>query len=141
VGWILIILIAAGVAVLARIFASLRKLRNAETNDWDTKMIKHLRAQGGDPFQPYQVDFFFALPSEAACAQVQRALEAEGFNVDAKAVPETADHPFSLHASKALRLSIPDMRELTQRFSELAGSAGGRYDGWAAADSPQRFSV
>jgi hypothetical protein len=114
VGWILIILIAAGVAVLARIFASLRKLRN---------------------------DFFFALPSEAACAQVQRALETEGFNVDAKAVPETADHPFSLHASKALRLSIPDMRELTQRFSELAGSAGGRYDGWAAADNPQRFSV
>jgi hypothetical protein len=133
--WIVVIFIAAAVAVLARIFVNVRKLGNAEKNDWDSKMIAHLRAQGRDPFQPYQVDFFFALPSEAACAQVARQLEAEAFTIDTKAVPESPDQPFSLHASKALRLSIPDMRELTRRFTELASAAGGRYDGWAAGGS------
>jgi hypothetical protein len=36
---------------------------------------------------------------------------------------------------------VPDMRAFTRRFSELAASAGGRYDGWAAAGNVQRFSV
>jgi hypothetical protein len=139
--WLIIIFIAAAVGVLARIVVNIRKVRNAETKDWDAKMIAHLRAQGGDPFQPYQVDFFFALPSEAACTQVQSSLEADGFAVDTKAVPENADQGFSLHASKALRLSVPDMRELTRRFTELATSVGGRYDGWAAAGNAQRLSV
>jgi hypothetical protein len=139
--WIIIVFIVAAAAVLARIFVNVRKVQSAEKNDWDSKMIAHLRSQGGDPFQPYLIDFFFALPSEAACRQVQTALEAEGFEVDAKAVPENADQPFSLHAAKALRLSVPDMRAFTRRFSELAASAGGRYDGWAAAGNVQRFSV
>jgi len=131
--WLIIVFIVAAGAVLARIIVNIRKVQKAETNDWDAKMIAHLRSQGGDPFQPYHIDFFFALPSEAACRQVQAALEGDGFEVDTKPVPENADQPFSLHAVKALRLSVPDMRELTRRFSELATSAGGRYDGWAAA--------
>jgi hypothetical protein len=130
--WIVIIFVVAAGAVLARIFVNVRKLRNAETNDWDAKMIAHLRSQGSDPFRPYHIDFFFALPTESACRQVQTALEADGFKIDTKSVPESADQPFSLHAAKALRLSVPDMRELTRRFTELATSAGGRYDGWAA---------
>ena len=139
--WIIVLLVAAAVAVLARIVVNVRKVREAETKDWDAKMIAHLRAQGGDPFQPYHVDFFFALPSEAACAQVRSALEADGFKVDTKSVPENPEQAFSLHASKALRLSVPDMRDLTRRFGELATSVGGRYDGWAAAGNAQRFSV
>lgn len=130
--WLLILAVVAGIAALARIYANVRKLRKAEASDWDSQMIARLRAQGSDPFQPYEVDFFFALPSEAACREVRQQLEAEGFEVDLKPVPESAEQPFSLHASKALRLSVPDMRDLTRRFGELASAKGGRYDGWAA---------
>ena len=54
------------------------------------------------------------------------------FAVDVKAVPENQDYPFSVHARKSMRLSVPDMRELSRRFTEMVGREGGRYDGWAA---------
>lgn len=63
---------------------------------------------------------------------INALLEAEGYTVNIKAVPENVDHPFSLHARKSMRLSVPDMRELSQRFTALAVAQGGRYDGWAA---------
>ena len=47
-----------------------------------------------------------------------------------------ADHPFSLHATKALRLSVPGMKDLTAHFKELAKTHGGHYDGWSAAVVP-----
>jgi hypothetical protein len=58
--------------------------------------------------------------------------------VDVHAAPDNpADHPFSLHATKSLRLSVPGMKELTIRFKELAMAHGGHYDGWSAAVVPQ----
>ena len=38
----------------------------------------------------------------------------------------------SLHATKALRLSVPGMRELSAQFRQLAKDSGGSYDGWSA---------
>ncbi len=129
----LILLIIIGFAVLARIYFNLRKLRTASLRaDWDAQQISQLRAMGSDPFQPHQVDFFFGLPSEAACEALRRALEPEGYSVDVKPVPDAVDQPFSLHACRSMRLSVPDMQELSQRFGDLAGANGGRYDGWAA---------
>ena len=64
--WLLILVIGAGAAVIARIFMKVRKLRNAERDDWDSRAIDRLRKQGSDPFKPHEVDFFFALPDENA---------------------------------------------------------------------------
>ncbi len=131
--WLLILLIFVGIAVLARIYFNLRKLRATSLRaDWDAQQISQLRAMGSDPFQPHQVDFFFGLPSEAACEALRRELEPEGYAVDVKPVPDAVDQPFSLHACRSMRLSVPDMQELSHRFGELAGANGGRYDGWAA---------
>lgn len=137
--WVLILLILVAVAVLARIYFSLRKVRTASLRaDWDAQQISQLRSLGSDPFQPHPVDFFFGLPSEAACQAVRRELELEGYTVDVRPVPEAVDQTFSLHACRSMRLSVPDMQELSHRFGVLAGVNGGRYDGWTAGVVPQR---
>jgi hypothetical protein len=131
--WLLIVFIVAGVAVAVRIYFGVRKgLESERGSDWDEKMIARLRKQGSDPFQPHEVDFFFALPSEAACQAVRSQLEVDGFTVDTRPVEEDPERALSLHAHKSLRLSVPDMQALSRRFAELARTHGGRYDGWAA---------
>jgi hypothetical protein len=52
-----------------------------------------------------------------------------------------AAHPFSLHAIKSMRLSVPGMHELTKRFGELAKANGGHYDGWSAAVVPKNPQI
>jgi len=130
---LVILFVLAGVAVLARIAVNVRKIRAKVADDWDARQVAELRKRGMDPFQPHQVDFFFGLPSESACESVRKILEPEGFAVDARLMPESAEQQYSLHASKPLRLSVPDMQDFSRRFGELARANGGRYDGWAAA--------
>src|SRR6185295_11576202 len=126
--WLLIILVVAGFGILARIYFKVRSLRSVAQEDWDSRIIDRLRKAGSDPFKPHDVDFFFGLPSEDAAHAVNAQLEGEGFAVDIKAVPENPDFPFSLHARKSMRLAVPDMRELSRRFTELVQQHGGRYD-------------
>jgi len=136
--WLLIVLAIVAAAVLVRIYLKLRDIRAATSReDWDAKQIALLRSRGSDPFQPHDVDFFFGLPSEGACESMRRQIEGEGFSVDVKPVPEGVDQVMSLHARKALRLSVPDMQELSRRFGELARTHGGRYDGWTAGIVPR----
>jgi len=136
--WILIALVAAGIAAVVRIYFSLQRLRGDRADDWDAKMVERVRAQGVDPFKPHEVDFFFALPDASACDAIGALLRAEEFAVDVKPVADSSRHPFSLHASKPLRLAVPDMQEKSRRFKELATAHGGRYDGWAAGATRER---
>jgi len=139
--WLLMLFVFVAFAVLVRIYFNVRKLRAAAMrDDWDAQQISHLRALGSDPFRAHDVDFFFGLPSEAACEAVRKQLELEGFTVDVRPVPEAVDQIFSLHASRSMRLSVPDMQALSRRFGELAHTHGGRYDGWAAGVVAQRLS-
>jgi Regulator of ribonuclease activity B len=135
--WLLALFILVAFAVLLRIYLNLRKIKASSLrDDWDAQQISHLRSLGSDPFQPHGVDFFFGLPSEAACDALRRELEREGFAIDVKPVPQAVDQTFSLHASKSMRLSVPDMQALGRRFAELAAAQGGRYDGWSAGVVP-----
>ena len=128
--WLLVL--AAVVAVL-RVFVTIRKLRSQQDNDWDERLVKNLRAQGGDPFKPYEVDFFFDLPDQAACEAVARLLRTRDFAVDFRRVDPDRGDTFTLHGLKSMRVSVPDMQALTLELSALAVHHGGRYDGWAAA--------
>ncbi|MEP7243773.1 MAG: ribonuclease E inhibitor RraB [Gammaproteobacteria bacterium] len=131
--WLLLLVIGAGLVMVVRFYQSLRKARQAHEADWDSKLISQLRAKGQDPFQPHTVDYFFALPDEQATTAINQALEKEGFRVDVKAVPDSsAEFPFSLHATKSLRLHAMEMRERSKRFNELAVANRGRYDGWSS---------
>ena len=136
--WILTLLFLAGAGVLWRVYYGIRQMKQKTEKDWDERQIDRLRKSGSDPFQPHEVDFFMAMPSEAAGHAVGAVLQAEGYRVDVKPAPDNPnDQPFSLHATKSLRLSVPGMKELTAHFQQLAKAHGGHYDGWSAAVVPQ----
>ena len=130
--WLVVLVVLAGVAAIYKGYTTLKKGRELHDSDWDNKLIAELRKRGQDPFQPHDVDFFFALPNEAACAAINRQLESEGYRVDIKAVPENTEFPFSLHATKNMRVHGPEMKELSRRYSALAKVNLGRYDGWGS---------
>jgi hypothetical protein len=130
--WIVVAFVVAAAIIIARIYFKIRGIQNSKEESWDAKIIEQLRSKGYAPFNEYKVDFFLALPDEAACQAVRSRLEPDGFSVDAKPMTEKTDLPFSLHASKKMRLIVPDMQDLTQRLNALAAEFGGRYDGWAA---------
>src|SRR6266700_645268 len=127
--WVIITFVIAAAIIIARIYFKLRKVQGTKQESWDAMIIEQLRSKGYVPFNEYKVDFFLALPDEAACQGVRSRLEGDGFSVDAKQMAEKTDLPFSLHASKTMRLIVPDMQGLSQRMTSLAGEFGGRYDG------------
>ena len=121
-----------GAIIVARLYFTVRKLRPSHQESWDEKMIESLRSKGYAPFNEYPVDFFLALPNDAACNAVRARLEPEGFAVDVRPIEDEVTLPLSLHATKTMRLILLDMVELSKRMSELAAEQQGRYDGWAA---------
>src|SRR3981189_1404772 len=97
----------AGAAVVAvlRIYFTVRKLRTQQTDDWDERLVKNLRAQGGDMFSPYEVDFFFDLPDEAACEKLAALLRTRDYAVDFRQVDADRGDRYTLHALRSLRVS------------------------------------
>ena len=131
--WVLLALVVfAGAAVVFRFYSTMKKRREVHGADWDTKLIAEMRKRGQDPFQPHDVNFFFALPTADAAAAVNKQLEADGFQINVKAVPDNSEFPFSLHASRNMRVHAPEMIALSKRFNELAKAHHGRYDGWGS---------
>ena len=125
------LLVAAAVVAVLRVYVTLRRLRRQEADDWDEHLVKNLRAQGGDPFKPSAVDFFFDLPDQPACEQVKAALTARGYSVDFRRVDPARGDGFTLHALVSMRISVPEMQTLRRELTALAVHHGGRYDGWA----------
>lgn len=130
--WVVVAFVVAAAIIIARIYFKIKNIRSDKQESWDAKIIEQLRSKGYAPFNEYKVDFFLALPDEGACERVRSRLESDGFSVDAKPMTEKTDLPFSLHASKSMRLIVPDMQALSARMDALATEFGGRYDGWTA---------
>ncbi len=133
--WFVIFLVAGAAIALWRIVVHVRKLGQRNEDDWDSRLIERIRRSGIDPFKPIEVDFFLALPGEAVAREVADELGREGFSVDVKPVPDSTEHPFSVHAMKRMQLSLDGVRGVSTRLRGLATARGGRYDGWAAAPS------
>jgi len=117
--------------IALRIYLKLRTARTLRAESWDEQIIGRLRSQGYVPFNDYRVDFFLALPNEAACQGARARLEPE-FSVDVKPLENDPELTYSLHATKTMRLVVPDMQEISRRLTALAAELHGRYDGWAA---------
>jgi hypothetical protein len=124
-------LMVALVLIVVRVYFKLRAAQRSRVASWDAQLIERLRARGYVPFNDYAVDFFLALPSESSCQGVRARLEPE-FSVDIKPMQDEVEFPFSLHATKSMRLILPDMQALSARMTTLAAEFHGRYDGWAA---------
>jgi hypothetical protein len=129
--WIVLLLAAALAVIAVRIYSKVRASRKLRAETWDEQVIGRLRSQGYAPFRDYRVDFFLALPNEAACVSARARLEPE-FSVDVKPLENDPELAYSLHATKTMRLVVPDMQEISRRLTALASELHGRYDGWAA---------
>jgi hypothetical protein len=105
--------------------------RKRKPVDWDEQFIQQLRKAGVNTFEETPVDFFFTLPSRAACEQLAFVLRPDGYALDIKEDAETGI--LSLHAQRSMRLVIPEMQAITARFNQLAEQHGGKYDNWAVA--------
>jgi hypothetical protein len=127
-----VLVILAGVLVIARLYVKLRGAAKSSRKEWDEQEIDRLRKQGYVPFREYAVDFFLALPDEAACKAVRQQLESQGCTVDVKPIEGDALH-YSLHAVRSMRLIVPEMEEQSRKLTQLAEQFRGRYDGWSAA--------
>jgi hypothetical protein len=127
--WFFVALLAALALIVVRVYFKLRTAKGSRAESWDEQMIGTLRSQGYAPFNDYRVDFFLSLPDEAICERARARLEPE-FSVDVQPMKEGAG--FSLHASKSMRLIVPEMQAISRRLTALASELGGRYDGWAA---------
>jgi len=124
-------LVVAALIAIARIVTAVLKTRKqAAHDDWDSQLVKNLRAAGGNAFTPYEVDFFFTVPDEASCGSLRGALEPEGFTVDSHVSTGEVASGYSVHARKHVRVSVTEMQEYSQRFRALAAQYGGYYDGW-----------
>jgi hypothetical protein len=129
--WFFVALVAALGLIVVRVYVKLRTARRSRAETWDEQVIGRLRSQGYAPFNDYRVDFFLALPDQAACQGARERLEPE-FSVDVKPLENDPELGFSLHASKTMRLIVPDMQDISRRLGALAAEYHGRYDGWAA---------
>jgi hypothetical protein len=127
--WFFVALLAALALIVVRVYFKVRAVKNSRAETWDEQMISTLRSQGYAPFNEYRVDFFLSLPDARVCERARARLEPE-FSVDVKPMKEDAG--FSLHASKNMRLIVPEMQATSRRLTGLASELGGRYDGWAA---------
>lgn len=126
------LLVAVALFSAIRIVSQFRGLsRKRKAVDWDEQFIQQLRKAGVNTFEEQPVDFFFTLPTRAACEQLAFVLRPDGYALDIKEDAETGI--LSLHAQRSMRLVIPEMQALTARFNQLAEQHGGKYDNWAVA--------
>jgi hypothetical protein len=129
--WVYLLLVLAALLAVTRILLALRKARaRANHDDWDARLVKNLRAAGGNSFTPYEVDFFFGVPDESAASALRASLEPEGFAIDTRIMSGEGASGYSLNARKHLRVSVTEMQGFSQRFRALAQQHGGYYDGW-----------
>lgn len=135
--WLYLLLLIGALLAVGRIVLQVRRLRNRPEDDWDARLIEKLRRSGVDPFQPRQLDFFVGMPDEASARRIAERLTGEGFAVDVRPVADNSSHPFSMHISKAMSLSVTEVRAVSSRLREMAEASGGRYDGWTAGRRPE----
>jgi hypothetical protein len=135
-GWMYALAIIGGVVAAWRIWQNLQKLRRQKNDSWDARLIDQLRKRGSDPFKPHDVDFFLAFPTPDGAMEVERQLEAEGFDAEIVDTPDNGELRYVLHAHKSMQLTVPDMQELSRRLTDAASQRQGRYDGWSAKQVP-----
>ena len=74
----LFVLVLVALFAVVRIGLVLRRDRSRAHDDWDARLVKNLRAAGGNAFTPYEVDFFFSLPDEASLPETARPTRGRG---------------------------------------------------------------
>jgi hypothetical protein len=123
---------AGAFLALLRVFMVVRRQRLLRNDDWDAQLVRNFRAQGGQGFQPVDIDFFFGVPQASQCEPLAELLRGDSAVVDWRAATSEGATGYTLHARKPLRVSLDTMHEHSRRYREWAARQGASYDGWAA---------
>src|SRR5207253_10426863 len=107
-GWFFLALVAALGLILVRVYVKLRAARSSRRESWDEQIVGRLLSQGYAPFNDYRVDFFLALPDDAACQAARVRLELE-LIVDVKPLEHYTKHYFSLHSTCTMPRLVPSI--------------------------------
>jgi hypothetical protein len=139
--WMYAAAILGGLVAAWRIWHNLQQLRQRRNDSWDERLIDQLRKRGSDPFKPHDIDFFLAFPNPENAERLANRLRSEGFEADVKDTPDNGELRYSVHAHKAMKLTVPDMKDLSRRLTDAAKEMGGRYDGWSAKEVARPESI
>ncbi len=106
------------------------KRREGQSQDVDANTLSELAEAGSDLTQPHEMEFFFYLPTEQAAQHVAAALRQDGFAIRLESVDP--DHDWLCLGTREMTPVLDELRRLRSRFTKLAESHGGAYDGWGA---------
>lgn len=117
-----------GVFLLLRGGRAARQTVEHVPQDGDAATLDELAHAGSDLTREHNIEFYLYLPEQADAETVADQLRDEGFAVEVtRAAEDTA------WLCLAQRKMIPDMaglRRYRERFTDLAESHNGEYDGW-----------
>jgi hypothetical protein len=122
------VLLALGALGLYLMIAGSR--REQQARDVDATTLMELADAGSDLHQTHEVEFFFYLPSEQAAQAVAETLRQDGYGIRLEAVDP--GHDWLCLGSREMTPELGELRRLRTRFTSLAESHGGAYDGWGA---------
>jgi Regulator of ribonuclease activity B len=129
--WVYAMLVTAALLACWRVYIKIKTAATQRADDWDEQLVKNWRAQGGNGFAPTDVDFFFGVPDSAHCELLANALQADACVVDFRPATTEGATGYTMHAAKAIRISVSEMQEHSARYRRLAAQHESRYDGWA----------
>jgi len=123
------VLLALGALGLYLMISGSRRERRAP--DVDATTLMELAAAGSDLEQAHEVEFFFYLPTEQAAQAVADTLRLDGYGTRLEAVDP--GHDWLCLGTREMTPALVELRRLRTRFTTLAESHGGAYDGWGAS--------
>jgi hypothetical protein len=105
-------------------------VRSPTHDDWDARLVKNLRAAGGNPFTPYEVDFFFNRAGRGRlCVGAQHPGAGGLCHRHPHHERRGGQRLFAARAQAPANIGDRDAG-FSQRFRALAQKFGGYYDGW-----------
>ena len=97
----------------------------------DRQVIAQLKAQGSDVTKPTDVVFYLYFHTQAQAEALRGTVSSMGFAVD---IHQNGSPPaWALVANKTMVPGEAAILDLSHRFTALAASQQGIYDGWEAA--------
>lgn len=94
----------------------------------DEAVLTQLRKAGSNLSKPHPVEFFLYFPTAAVAQGAAEQIRASGFEVKVKPSAKGAD--WLCFATKTIVPSLSNLQEIREKFTALANSVGGEYDGW-----------
>ncbi len=122
---LLVVLGLAGIYLLLR---GSRPVRIPADPDADT--LEELARVGSDLTRPHDIEFFLYLETEAEAEAIAAQVRREGFRAEVR--PTETDTCWLCLATRTMRPELEALHRWRARFTTLAETSGGAYDGWGA---------